>query len=326
MQKLEKSVFWTMVKLISNLKGFYANNPVVAMGMFDGVHQGHKALLTRLIEKAREFNGESVVLTFWPHPRLVLEQDPKELKLLSTIEEKTLLLSETGIDKIVVLPFTKELSLLPAEAFIRQYLLDKIGMRHLIVGYNHRFGHGGIDKSQLRALSEELHFSFDFFGPAVIDGVKPSSTIIRKMIGDGDVWEASKLLGRFYGLKGRIGRGRKLGRELGFPTANIEIGDTIKLIPHDGVYACRVHLLGKNYGGMINIGGRPTIDGPSGEKSLEVHIFDFAREVYAEEITVEFIKRTRPEIKFPNINALKERLKKDEVEVKEILKKAGVIH
>ncbi|MGQ1890184.1 bifunctional riboflavin kinase/FAD synthetase [Thermophagus sp. OGC60D27] len=312
-----------MIKINSNLKHFNAHHPVVAMGMFDGVHQGHLALLELLKQKARQMDGESVVLTFWPHPRIVLAQDSGELKLLTTLEEKTRFLAEAGIDHIVVLPFTKELAALTAEAFISQYLLDKIRMKHLIVGYNHRFGHDGIDKNQLQPLSEQYHFTYDIFGPTMVEGVKPSSTVIRKMITDGDVGEASILLGRHYSLKGRIVGGRKLGRKIGYPTANVEIDDPLKLVPHDGVYACRVHLLGRDYGGMINIGERPTIDGSSGQRSLEVHIFDFNSNVYSEEIIVEFIKRTRPEIKFPNLNSLKERLKKDEIEVRNILKETG---
>jgi len=314
-----------MVKIKSNIDGFRAINPVVTMGMFDGVHKGHQALLSLLVKKAHQLDGESVVLTFWPHPRIVLEQDPGNLKLLTTLEEKTLLLSDAGVDHIIILPFTKELSFLSAEEFIQQYLLEKIGMKHLVAGYNHRFGHGGITKAQLKELSEKHCFDFDFFGPTLVEGVKPSSTIIRKLIADGDVWEASKLLGRFYSLKGRIVGGRRLGREIGYPTANIKMEDSLKLIPHDGVYACRVHLLGKYFGGMINIGGRPTVDGDSGDKSLEVHIFNFSREAYAEEITVEFIKRTRPEIKFPDIEALKEKLKNDEADVKLFLKNNGII-
>ena len=308
-----------MVKIKSTLRQINIDNPVVAMGMFDGVHQGHLALLSLLKKKARQMGGESVVITFWPHPRIVLEQDSGELKLLTTLEEKTRFLGEAGIDHIVVLPFTKELAALNAESFISEYLLDDLGMKHLIVGYNHRFGHDGIDKTQLQALSEKYHFTYDIFGPTMVEGIKPSSTVIRKLVADGDVGEASRLLGRFYSLKGSIVGGRRLGRQIGYPTANVKIDDPLKLIPHDGVYACRVRLLGKEYGGMINIGERPTVDGRSGQRSLEVHIFDFDKDVYSEEIIVEFIKRTRPEIKFPDINSLKERLKEDEIEVRKIL-------
>ncbi len=314
-----------MVKIKSDIEGFQATRPVLTMGMFDGVHKGHLALLTSVIEKARQINGESVVLTFWPHPRIVLSQEPEKLRLLTTLEEKTRLLSEAGIDHIIILPFTKEFSSLTAQEFIQQHLVDKIGISHLVAGYNHRFGHGGISRSGLEKLAQEHHFGLDFYGPVVIDGVKPSSTTIRRHISDGDVWEASRFLGRYYSIKGRIVGGKRLGRQLGYPTANIRMDDSIKLIPHDGVYACKVHLLGKSYGGMLNIGGRPTIDGENSEKSLEVHIFNFNREVYAEEIRVEFVARTRPEIKFSNIDGLKERLRQDEEEVKAILLEKGVL-
>jgi riboflavin kinase/FMN adenylyltransferase len=313
-----------MVKIKSDIEGFHAPRPVLTMGMFDGVHKGHLALLSLLVKKAKETGGESVVLTFWPHPRVVLGQDPQKLQLLTTLDEKTRLLSEAGIDHIIILPFNTEFASLTASEFIKKYLVEKIGINHLLVGYNHRFGHGGITQSELQQLAEQHCFDIDSFGPVTIDGVKPSSTAIRRFIGDGDVWEASRLLGRFYSLKGRIIGGKRIGRQLGFPTANIQMDDPLKLIPHDGVYACQVHLLGKSYGGMLNVGGRPTIEGEHGEKSLEVHIFDFNKDVYAEEITVEFIKRTRPEIKFPNLEALKERLRKDETEVRAVLQSEGI--
>lgn len=313
-----------MVKIKSDIEGFHATRPVLTMGMFDGVHKGHLALLSSLVQKAKETGGESVVLTFWPHPRVVLGQDPQKLQLLTTLDEKTRLLSEAGIDHIIVLPFTLEFASLTAPEFIKEYLVGKIGIQHLLVGYNHRFGHGGITQQELYELAEKHHFEIDSFGPVTMDGVKPSSTAIRQFIGDGDVWEASRLLGRFYSLKGRITGGKRIGRQLGFPTANIQMDDPLKLIPHDGVYACKVHLLGKSYGGMLNVGGRPTIEGESGKRSLEVHIFNFHKDVYAEEITVEFIKRTRPEIKFPDLEALKARLRKDEAEVREVLQNTGV--
>ncbi|WP_462318969.1 bifunctional riboflavin kinase/FAD synthetase [Marinilabilia sp.] len=313
------------MKIKSNIEGFQAKRPVLTMGMFDGVHLGHLSLLSQVVEKAHAIDGESVVLTFWPHPRIVLGQDSQKLRFLTTLEEKTKLISEIGIDHLVILPFTRELASLSASHFIQNFLVDKIGVNHLVVGYNHRFGHDGIAHDKLRELSGTYGFGLDFLGPVNVSGMKPSSTAIRNFISDGDVWEASKLLGRYYGLQGRIVSGRRLGREIGFPTANIELDDPFKLIPHDGVYACRVHLLGERFGGMINIGGRPTIEGNAGHRSLEVHIFKFNKDVYSEEITVEFIKRTRPEIKFPNLNALKERLSIDEQEVKDILSREAII-
>jgi riboflavin kinase/FMN adenylyltransferase len=308
-----------MVKIQSNIENFQAKDPVLTMGMFDGVHKGHRELLTRLVQRAQKSGGESVVLTFWPHPRMVLKQDPGKLRFLTTLDEKTRLISDLGVDHIFVLSFSQELAQLTAESFIRQYLVGKMGIHHLLVGYNHRFGHGGISSEDLRHLSEEQNFDLTFCDPVMVNGMKPSSTAIRQFISDGDVSEASRLLGRFYDLRGQIIGGQRLGRQIGFPTANIQPDDSLKLIPHDGVYACRVHLLGKTYGGMINVGQRPTVKTGAPEKSLEVHIFDFNREVYSEEITVEFIKRTRPEMKFRGIDALKARLHQDSLEIREIL-------
>ncbi len=314
-----------MVKIQLSTEGFQAVHPVLTMGMFDGVHKGHLALLSQLVRRAKENNGESVVLTFWPHPRVVLGQEPEKLRFLTTLDEKTRLISEAGVDKIIILPFTRQLSELSAEQFVQSYLIDQIGIGHLVVGYNHRFGHGGISNTKLGLLAEKFRFGITFFGPLSVDDMKPSSTAIRQFIYDGDVREAAQLLGRYYGLKGRIVGGRRLGRQIGFPTANIDLDDPLKLIPQDGVYACMVHLLGKEYGGMINVGSRPTVDGANGNKSLEVHIFNFHREVYSEEIAVEFVQRTRPEIKFPDIDALKARLHQDEAEVRQILNDRGVV-
>ena len=313
------------MKIKSNIEGLSVTRPVLTMGMFDGVHKGHVSLLLQLNQKAKEIQGESVVLTFWPHPRMVLGQDSEKLRFLTTLEEKTKLISEIGVDHLLILPFSRDFAGLSANRFIHDYLMGKIGLKHLLVGYNHRFGHDGISQEKLKELAQSYGFGLDFFGPVNVSGMNPSSTNIRNYISDGDVWEASKLLGRFYGLQGRIVSGRRLGRKIGFPTANIEMNDPLKLIPHDGVYACKVHLLGETFGGMINIGGRPTIEGDTGHRSLEVHIFNFNKEVYSEEITVEFLKRTRPEIKFPSLEALKERLSKDEQEVKDILRRQGGI-
>jgi riboflavin kinase/FMN adenylyltransferase len=307
------------MKVHSNIDNFRAVNPVVTMGMFDGVHLGHSALLAGLNELAEKSNGESVVLTFWPHPRVVLAQDVDKLQFLTTLEEKTRLISEAGIHHMVILPFTKELAGLSAEDFLREYLVKKMGLNHLLVGFNHRFGHRGTTFKELGQFSQKLGFKLTRFHQVLIDQAKPSSTAIRNLLKTGDVWTASRLLGHFYSLNGRVIGGKRLGRTMGFPTANIEVDDPIKLIPLGGVYACRVNLLGEWFGGMINIGYRPTVDSGRANKSLEVHIFDFNREVYSEKIMVEFIARTRGETRFPDLEALRQRLKRDEMEVRAVL-------
>ncbi len=314
-----------MVKIHSYIEDLSVKRPVVTIGMFDGVHKGHHALLSQLVELAKEAGGESVVITFWPHPRVVLGKDEKQLRFLTTLEEKTRLISEAGVDHIIILPFSKDFSALTAEAFIRDFLVRKMQVFHLLVGYNHRFGHGGITFEGLQNIAHKYSFNLSRFGPLKIEGMKPSSTTIRQFISDGDVYEASRLLGRYYGLKGRIVGGKRLGRKIGYPTANIVPDDPGKLIPHDGVYACMVHLLGRTYGGMINVGKRPTVDGDFSAKTLEVHIFDFSREVYSEQIVVEFIERTRPEIKFPDVEALRSRLQEDEVQARNILHRNGLL-
>ncbi len=291
------------------------------MGMFDGVHRGHLALLKGLKALAGECNGESVVLTFWPHPRLVLGHDADKLQILTTLEEKTRRISEAGIDHIVIVPFTKELSALSAEDFLREYLIGKMGLFHLVVGFNHRFGHKGTSYDELEQLSVKYGFKLTQYQRILVDGVKPSSTAIRNLISAGDVWEASRLLGHLYSIKGRVIGGKKLGRKMGYPTANIQIVNPVKLIPRDGVYACRVRLLGRWFGGMLNIGHRPTVEAVGSSRSLEVHILDFNRDVYSEVILVEFITRTREETQFPDFEALKQQLKRDEVEIREVLRK-----
>ncbi len=307
------------MKVHSNIEHFRAVNPVVTMGMFDGVHLGHSALLSGVRELAVNCNGESVVLTFWPHPRVVLGQDVDKLQFLTTLEEKTRLISEAGIHHMVILPFSKALSGLTAEDFIREYLVKKMGIAHLVVGFNHRFGHEGTSVGELKQFSEKYNFKLTQYRRVLIEGIKPSSTVIRNELIAGNVWNASRLLGHFYSLNGRVIGGRQLGRTMGFPTANIEIDDPIKLIPRGGVYACRVHLLGEWFGGMINIGYRPTVDSGSVNRSLEVHIFDFNKDVYSEEIVVEFIARTRAEKRFANLEALRQQLKVDEEEVRAVL-------
>jgi riboflavin kinase/FMN adenylyltransferase len=226
-----------MVKIQSNINLTDAQRPVLTIGMFDGVHKGHAGLLSHLVQQAREINGESIVLTFWPHPRIVLGQEPDQLKFLTTLDEKTRLISEADVDYIIILPFTTQLAGLSAEMFIKNYLVKKIGIKHLLVGYNHRFGNGGTSPQQLKNIAAKYNFNLSSYDPVTVNGMKPSSTSIRQLISDGDVWDASHLLGRFYSVKGQIIGGRRLGRQIGFPTSNIVLVDSIKLVPHDGVYA-----------------------------------------------------------------------------------------
>ncbi len=291
--------------------------------MFDGVHSGHRQLLAQLVDKAKALNGEAVVLTFWPHPRMVLNQDKDQLRFLSSPEERTILFSQLGIDHLLLVPFTKELSNLSSEEFISQFLVDKIGIHHLLVGYNHRFGKGRTHSyNEYCELAEKYDFGISIVEAVLTDGMQTSSTDIRNHLLAGHIEKANQILGYLYLLNGRVMGGQQLGRRIGYPTANIEVSESYKLIPPDGVYACKVHVEGKLFGGMLNIGYRPTVNHNIDHRSLEVHIFDFNRDIYSEEIRIEFISRVRDEMKFENVNALIEQLKKDEVVIRTIVNEA----
>lgn len=298
--------------------------PVLTMGTFDGVHPGHHALLRELVRLAKALNTVSVVLTFWPHPRLVLGHDPEKLRLLNTLEEKTRILSETGIDHLVVLPFTTELAQLSASEFTTRILTEQLRTRHLLVGFNHRFGKDGVRSEELEALATRLGFGLSRYQPVEIDGQRPSSTRIRHLLLEGRIPEANALLGYAYSITGRVVGGQQLGRRLSFPTANLQVNERAKLLPPDGVYACRVRITGKTFGGMVNIGVKPTVNTQMDHRSVEVHILDFEEDIYSEEISLEFLHKTREEMKFEGLEALKAQLSKDETEIRKLLQKHGL--
>ncbi len=309
------------MKVYSGLENFTAKNPVVTIGMFDGLHAGHRVLLHEVIEKAGELNGESVIISFWPHPRVVLNKDAEGLRFLTSLEEKTRLFSETGIDHLVLIPFTKELAGLSAKEFIMQILIKGIGVKHLVIGYDHRFGKDRASShEEYLKYARQYDFTISKIDAVEINGVHISSSVIRKLILNGKIKEANKLLTYRYLLSGRVIGGMKMGRRIGFPTANIEPQEPRKLIPPDGVYACIVHVLGEKFGGMLNIGYKPTLASYKKQHSIEVHIFDFERDVYSEEITIEFIERIRDEKKFADIEQLRSQIKKDEDRIRQSLK------
>ncbi|GAO29247.1 bifunctional riboflavin kinase/FAD synthetase [Geofilum rubicundum] len=303
----------------SSIESYKGPRPIVTMGTFDGMHPGHCALLQRVKQLAELENTQSVVLTFWPHPRIVLGQDVAKLRLLTTLEEKTKMMSETGIDHLIIVPFNKELANLTAEDFVEKILVQQLNTHHLIIGYNHRFGKGGTDFTNLMHLSGRLCFELSQFRHIDVNGLYPSSTKIRNFLLEGKIPEANLLLGYTYTITGQVTGGMKMGRKLSYPTANLQLSEKAKLVPPDGVYACRVKVMGKVYGGMVNIGIRPTVNQQMDNRSIEVHILDFNQEIYSEEISIAFITKTREEIKFPDIEALKEQLKKDETVIRELL-------
>lgn len=303
----------------SSIAHYKGPRPIVTMGTFDGMHPGHRALLQRVKQLAELEKTESVVLTFWPHPRIVLGQDVDKLRLLTTLEEKTKIISETGIDHLIIVPFNKELACLTAEAFVEQILVQQLRTHHLVIGFNHRFGKGGTDFEKLIHLSGRLGFELSQFRHIDVDGLYPSSTKIRDLLLEGRITEANLLLGYTYTITGQVTGGMKMGRKLSYPTANLQLSEKAKLVPPDGVYACKVKVMGKEYGGMVNIGIRPTVNQQMDNRSIEVHILDFNQEIYSEEISIAFLTKTREEIKFANIEALKEQLKKDEREIRDLL-------
>lgn len=293
---------------------------IVTSGTFDGVHLGHQKILARLKEIAGKNNGETVVITFWPHPRFILRPDDSSLKLLNTFEEKADLLKEQGIQHLIRIPFTKEFSQLSSEEFITKILVQTIGTKKLVIGYDHRFGknrEGSFE--QLKLNGPAYGFDVEEIPRQDVDHVGVSSTKIRHALDQGDVQTATHLLGRLYSINGRVVKGDKLGRLMGFPTANIEIDTHHKLIPMDGIYAVKVAYAHQVFGGMLYIGNRPTVNGT--KRNIEVNIFNFERDIYGEDLTVHFIELIRNDMKFGDLEALKQQLEKDKEIALHILKR-----
>lgn len=291
---------------------------VVTSGTFDGVHLGHQKILRRLTEIATKAKGESVVITFWPHPRMVLNPTNTPIKLLNTFEEKAELIRAQGIDHLLRIPFTKEFSQLTSQEFITNILVDQIGTRKLVIGYDHRFGknrEGSFE--QLKLNGPTYGFDVEEIPAQDIEHVAVSSSKIRKALDAGDLETATHFLGRPYSLRGRIIKGDKLGRVLGFPTANIDVDTHDKLIPVEGIYAVRVKYEKQQYGGMLYIGTRPTVDGT--RRTIEVNIFDFDKEIYGETLDVSFLKLLRVDSKFNDLESLKQQLVKDKIAALQVL-------
>ncbi|MFL0684954.1 MAG: bifunctional riboflavin kinase/FAD synthetase [Algoriphagus aquaeductus] len=307
------------MKIYEGLEGFLpVPNAVVTSGTFDGVHLGHQKIIRRIREIARKIQGETVLITFWPHPRLVLYPNEHDLRLLSTFEEKANLLRQFGIDHLVTIPFTQEFSQLSSEEFIRSVLIDKIQTKKLVIGYDHRFGKNREGSFEyLKEHSSDFGFELEEISRQDVEDIGVSSTKIRKALELGDVKTASNYLGRPYELNGLVVKGQQIGRSIGFPTANIHIPNDYKLIPHDGVYAVEAKVEGILYKAMLNIGNRPTVDGS--KKTVEAHLFDFQGDLYNKLITVYFREFIREEKKFESLEALKNQLFQDQKTAKAIL-------
>lgn len=295
-------------------------NPVATLGIFDGVHRGHMALLDCLVSRATEAGSESVVITFSPHPRLVLEQNNINLSFLSTIEEKKVLLEKANVDHLIVIEFNIRFSKIQACDFIKDILVEKIGTKHLIIGYNHHFGRGGKgDFNTIKRCSEELDFSVEQIQRYQTEEGAISSSSIREALLKGKLEVANRWLGYSYSVSGTVIEGRKIGRTIGFPTANIKPDSQYKLIPGNGVYAVEVQLDDKVYPGMLNIGSNPTVNEDIRFRSIEVHILNFDKDIYGRNISVIFRKRLRDEKKFDNLKNLTEQMTKDKQDTLQLL-------
>ncbi|MEB2775300.1 bifunctional riboflavin kinase/FAD synthetase [Algoriphagus sp. D3-2-R+10] len=307
------------MKIYEGLSDFpKLSNAVVTSGTFDGVHLGHQKILHRIRELARSIIGETVLITFWPHPRLVLYPDEHNLRLLSTFEEKAKLLRQFGIDHLITIPFTKEFSQLSSKEFIESVLVDTIQTKKLVIGYDHRFGKNREGSFEyLQAHHEEYGFDLEEISRQDVEDIGVSSTKIRHALENSDIATAINYLGRPYELNGLVIKGQQIGRSIGFPTANIHIPNDYKLIPKDGVYAVEALVNGALYKAMLNIGNRPTVNGT--QKTVEANLFDFQGDLYDKQITIYIKAFLREERKFDGLEALKEQLFIDQKNAKNLL-------
>lgn len=299
-------------------------NAVVTIGTFDGVHYGHQKIIKRLCELAKSTGGESVILTFFPHPRMIIDPENQDLKLINTINEKAKILADLGVDHLIITPFTRDFSNLTATEYIKEILVNQIGTKQIIVGYDHRFGKdrkGGMN--DLIALSKVYDYAIEEIPEQDVNDVAVSSTKIRTAVLEGNVSLAAEYLGYNFSINGPVIKGDKIGRTIGFPTANIFVEETYKLIPSDGIYAVRIEMNAEpgvrssdsqlvTYKGMAYIGQRPTINGMT--RNIEVNIFDFDREIYGQNIKMNFLKFLRHDVKFTGLEALTVQLREDKVE------------
>lgn len=296
------------------------DNAVVTTGTFDGVHIGHRTILERLIEVSKKNKGESVLLTFYPHPRMVLNPD-SDLQLINTIEEKIALLEKVGIEHLIIHPFTKDFSRTTSLEFVRDILVNRIGTKKLVIGYDHHFGRNREGSFEhLKEFGPLYGFDVEEIPAQEVSDVNVSSTKIRVALLEGDISTANHYLGHEFCLSGIVVKGEQLGRELGFPTANLEIDNKYKIIPAKGVYAVKVNHYGKHYHGMMNIGTRPSIHSENHRISVEVHVFDFSDEIYGQVLEISFIERIRDEKKFDSKVHLIDEIKKDKVRAEKILR------
>ena len=287
-----------------------SKSSVVTIGTFDGIHKGHQKIIKKVINASKQSNLSSVILTFFPHPRIILNKY-NDVKMIDTLDEKIDHLKKIGIDHLIIHPFDKKFSLLSADQFIKEYLVEKLQLKHIVIGYDHRFGKGReASVTDLKEYSKEFNFVVDEINAQEIEKIAISSTKIRNSINEGDLKTTKTYLGRFFNLTGKVVKGDGLGKQINYPTANISIEEDYKIIPKDGVYYIKTKIDNKLFNGMMNIGHRPTIGAK--EKSIEVYLFNFDRDIYNKIISIDVVEKIRDEKKFMSIEALKTQLSKDE--------------
>ena len=287
---------------------------VVATGFFDGVHLGHRLVIRQLVEAAAVRGDESMVVTFWPHPRNVLQKEARSLRLLTSLAEKKEMLLSLGVDKVEILPFTREFSSMTTEEYLRM-LMDRFDIRTVLIGYDNRMGSDANGADEVAYTAERL--GLEIVRTEMVPsehGYAVSSTKIRERLEAGDVQAASAMLGYDYSLHGVVVAGNRLGRTIGFPTANMQLYEPLKLVPGNGVYRVKVETLGRKFCGMCNVGCRPTV-GSGNARTIETHIFDFDEDIYGLDMKIAFVEKIRDEVKFDSMNALKEQLEKDKKNV-----------
>ncbi len=314
------------MEIYHDLQNFSLEKPVITIGTFDGVHLGHQKVISRIKQIAEEQGGQSVVFSFHPHPRMVLAPEGKQqtVHMLTTIDERIELFRSLGVEHLIIYPFTKSFSKLPYGEFVENVLHKQLKVHTLALGYDHKFGknrEGSYDT--VAEMARNLGFRLEKLEALLVDDINISSTKIRKHLLEGSLARAASYLGYRYQLNGVVVEGKKIGRTIQFPTANIRLTDSCKLIPRDGVYAVRARVMGKLYEAMMNIGVRPTVNEGVESKTMEVHIFNFGLNIYGREIKVEFIDRIRDEQKFHSVDALRQQLEQDKKHALEIHKLAN---
>lgn len=308
------------MKIHHGLTEFDAQKPVVTIGTFDGVHLGHRQVILRLQEIAQKHGGETVIFTFHTHPRLVTAPYETNLRLLTTLKEKTKLFEQYGIRHLVVYPFDKAFSELSYSEFVENILVNQMRTHCLVVGYDHKFGKNREgDFEYLQKCASKFNFEVEKLDVLTFEKESISSTKIRQSLENGEIEKANRFLGYRFTLHGTVIDGKRIGRKLGFPTANIEASDKFKIIPGYGVYAVRVHINNDKYNGMLNIGTRPTFNNNADNRSIEVNIFDFEGDIYGSEITLEFVGKIRNEQKFDGVESLVVQLQKDKIVAQQLL-------